>query len=120
MIEGRLHLTIEERKTTFLRKERCMFRGLLYILQGYFFLKEVRPLLEGNLQLINTRSVLTKILAKATLYLVDECDECIMICMGAQTVAFAVVSKWVGVLVCSNLRTVLSPPTVYNVYYFFF
>ena len=65
---------------------------------------------------MNTRSVLTKILAKATLYLVDEC---IMICMGAQTVAFAVVSKWVGVLVCSNLRTVLSPPTMYNVYCFF-
>ena len=32
MIEGRLHQTTKERTNTFLRKERCMFRGLLYIL----------------------------------------------------------------------------------------
>ena len=32
MIEGRLHFSIKGRTTTFLRKERCMFRGLLYIL----------------------------------------------------------------------------------------
>ena len=59
MIEGRLHLSIQGRKTTFLRKERCMFRGLLYILQGYSFLKKVMPFPEGKLQFMNERYILT-------------------------------------------------------------
>ena len=59
LIEGRLHLSIKGRKTTFLRKERCMFRGLLYILQGYSFLKKVMPFPEGKLQFMNERYILT-------------------------------------------------------------
>ena len=44
-----------------------------------------------------------KIFAKAALYLADEC---LTLCMGAWTVAFAVVWKWfglLGLLVCSTL-----------------
>ena len=56
MIEGRSPLTMKGRKTTFPRKERCMFRGLPSILQGYSFLKEVMPFLEGKLQCVNDES----------------------------------------------------------------
>ena len=56
MIEGRSPLTMKGRKTTFPRKERCMFRGLPSILQGYSFLKEAMPFLEGKLQFVNDES----------------------------------------------------------------
>ena len=56
MIEGRSPLTMKGRKTTFPRKERCMFRGLPSILQGYPFLKEAMPFLEGKLQFVNDES----------------------------------------------------------------
>ena len=56
VIEGRSPLTMKGRKTTFPRKERCMFRGLPSILQGYSFLKEAMPFLQGKLQLINDES----------------------------------------------------------------
>ena len=56
MIEGRSPLTMKGRKTTFPRKERCMFRGLPSILQGYSFLKEAMLFLEGKLQFVNDES----------------------------------------------------------------
>ena len=56
MIEGRSPLTMKGRKTTVPRQERCMFRGLPSILQGYSFLKEAMPFLEGKLQFVNDES----------------------------------------------------------------
>ena len=49
-------LLLWKEKNTFPRKERCMFRGLPSILQGYSFLKEVMPFLEGKLQCVNDES----------------------------------------------------------------
>jgi len=65
MIEGKLNITMKGGKTmknhtSTERSAACLeFRRCSIFLQGYSFLKEMMPCLEGKLQAMNERSILT-------------------------------------------------------------
>ena len=83
MIEGRQHRSIKRRKTTFLRKERCMFRGLLYWKDNVriLFLEKSNAFPRRKIAAYEWKVYFDmKIFARAALYLADEC---LRICMGA-------------------------------------
>ena len=100
MIEGRLNITMKGRKTTLLQKGTLHVWRTPWYFVGILFLERSNALPWRKIAADEWKVYdEMKTSAKATLYLVDEC----LIVHGCLKGCIAAVSKWFGLLACSNL-----------------